>query len=405
MLFLAGIFLSTFSRVTLAVQTQNDLFPVSIIHLNDFHARFEETDWSSSTCIDPNECIGGYGRVVTIVKHLLKERNNTNPIYLNAGDNFQGTLWYNIGRWDVTQYFLNLLPADAMTLGNHEFDHGIDGLTPFLEKIKAPIVVANIDDNKEPTMQGKYKKSVIINKYGRKIGIIGVILKTTYQLANTGKLKFLDESESVKAEAERLKSKHGVDIIIVLSHCGLETDRLIAKTAGPLIDVIVGGHSHTFLYSGQSPLGPDTPKDKYPVEIIQDNGHKVLIVQASCYTKYVGDITVYFDRAGEVVSYEGKPIFLAHHIIQDPEIVNELESWKEAIDIIGNRQVGQTRVTLSRDSCTYEECNLGSFITDALTYSYVKSTPYDSPYWTTAAISLLNVGSIRTALNKGSEYI
>lgn len=136
------------------------------------------------------------------------------------------------------------------------------------------------------------------------------------QLANTGKLKFLDESESVRAEAERLKSKHGVDIIIVLSHCGLETDRLIAKTAGPLIDVIVGGHSHTFLYSGQNPLGPDTPKDKYPVEIIQDNGHKVLIVQASCYTKYVGDITVYFDRAGEVVRYEGKPIFLAHHIIQ-----------------------------------------------------------------------------------------
>lgn len=77
-------------------------------------SRFEETDWASSTCIDPNECVGGYGRVVTIVKHLLKERNNTNPIYLNAGDNFQGTLWYNIGRWDVTQYFLNLLPADAM---------------------------------------------------------------------------------------------------------------------------------------------------------------------------------------------------------------------------------------------------------------------------------------------------
>lgn len=71
-------------------------------------------------------------------------------------------------------------------MGNHEFDHGIDGLIPFLEKIKAPIVVANIDDNKEPTMQGKYKKSVIINKYGRKIGIIGVILKTTY----VSKMKF-----------------------------------------------------------------------------------------------------------------------------------------------------------------------------------------------------------------------
>ncbi|XP_037916090.1 apyrase-like [Hermetia illucens] len=402
MMFLAGLFLLALSGAPLVVRAQEDLFPVSIIHMNDFHARFEGTDWSSSPCSNEDECIGGYARVITVVKQLFEDLKESNPIYLNAGDNFQGTIWYNIGRWNVTQYFLNLVPADAITLGNHEFDHGVEGVVPFLETIKSPMIVANIDDSEEPTMQGKYNKSVIIDKYGRKIGVIGVILQTTYQIANTGKLKFLDESETVRAEAERLKNEHGVDIIIVLSHCGLEVDRIIAKNAGPLIDVIVGGHSHTFLYTGENPPGPDTPRDDYPVEVIQDDGHKVLIVQASCYTKYLGNITVYFDKAGEVVRYEGEPIFLAHGIPEDPDIVNELAPWKVDIDAIGKREVGKTRVTLSKSDCNYEECNLGSFINDAYTYSYIKSTPYDHPYWTTAAISVCNVGGIRTTLNKGA---
>lgn len=93
--------------------------------------RFDEINSQSSDCnADVEECIGGYARVVTTVKKLLVEREN--PIYLNAADNFQGTLWYNIGRWNVTNEFLNMLPADAQTLGNHDFDHGVEGVVPFL---------------------------------------------------------------------------------------------------------------------------------------------------------------------------------------------------------------------------------------------------------------------------------
>lgn len=115
---------------------------------------------------------------------------------MNAGDNFQGTLWYNVFRWNVTQYFLNLLPVDAMvkneiligfvvnfillqTLGNHEFDNKIAGVVPFLEHITSPIVVTNIDDSLEPDIQGKYNKSTIVIRDGRKIGIVGVMLSTT----------------------------------------------------------------------------------------------------------------------------------------------------------------------------------------------------------------------------------
>jgi 2',3'-cyclic-nucleotide 2'-phosphodiesterase (5'-nucleotidase family) len=96
----------------IAPSVGQELFPLSIIHLNDIHARFDETNIYSNTCKKGDVCIGGYARVVTKVKELLERRPN--PIYLNAGDNFQGTLWYNIHRWNVTSEMLNLLPADAM---------------------------------------------------------------------------------------------------------------------------------------------------------------------------------------------------------------------------------------------------------------------------------------------------
>lgn len=96
------------------IAKSQELFPVSIIHLNDMHARFDESNIMSNTCKKTDICIGGYARVVTKVKELLVTKASKNPIYLNAADNFQGTLWYNLFKWNVTSHFLNLLPADAM---------------------------------------------------------------------------------------------------------------------------------------------------------------------------------------------------------------------------------------------------------------------------------------------------
>uniref|UniRef100_U5EW72 Apyrase n=1 Tax=Corethrella appendiculata TaxID=1370023 RepID=U5EW72_9DIPT len=376
-------------------------FPLSIIHLNDFHARYEETNLLSSKCKNDvgEECIGGYARVVTAVKKLLKDKKDKNPIYLNAGDNFQGTFWYTLLKWNVTSYFLNLLSADAMTLGNHEFDHGIEGVVPFLETIKSPIVVANIDDRFEPTFQNKYLKSTVIEKGGRKIGIVGVIHQKTNELSMTEKLLFLDEVQSVKEEADKLKNS-GVDIVIVLSHCGLEVDRKIGKNAGENIDIIVGGHSHTFLFNGSNIPGPDIPADLYPVVVKQNSGHIVLIVQASAYTKYLGDITVYFNGKNEIIDWIGNPIYLDSSIPNDPDILRELEPWRDEIDKIGNRIVGKTKVLLSND-CRLDECNLGTFVTDAFLDYYIDKRD-NSNEWTYASISITNAGGIRTGLEIGN---
>lgn len=168
-------------------------------------------------------------------------------------------------------------------------------------------------------------------------------------------------------EAERLTAE-GVKIIIVLSHCGLDPDREIAKFGGP-IDIIVGGHSHSFLWSGDDPPGPDSVVDNYPVVEKQDNGRDVLIVQASAYTKYLGDIVLYFDEDGIIQDYEGAPIFLGTDVSQDPAILEELEPWKAAVASVQDRVIGNSKFDYSSTRCYTKECGMGSLTADANAYA------------------------------------
>uniref|UniRef100_A0A4Y0BPY2 Apyrase n=1 Tax=Anopheles funestus TaxID=62324 RepID=A0A4Y0BPY2_ANOFN len=386
--------------LTTANTTTDYLFPLSIVHINDIHAHWEEIDTASLTC-DPkrdnaaDQCLGGYARTVTIVKQLLQKRPN--PIYLNIGDNFQGTLWYNIHRWNATAFFLNLLPADAVTVGNHDFDDGIAGVVPFLEALKSPVVLVNVDNSNEPAFS-KFRPSMVLERAGRKIGLIGVILRTTYNMADTGALVFEDEAETVRKEADRLAAE-GVDIVIVLSHCGLDVDHIIAANAGPNVDIIVGGHSHSFLYTGQNDKIPMTPASEYPTVITQSDGHRVLIVQASAYTKLVGDIVLYFDEQGIIQYWEGNPIYLSNEIVPDAQVMEAIVPWKVAIDAVGERTIGSTAVDLLKPPCNFGECIMGNLIADSMVQAFV---PMAEPgHWTYASIAAIAVGRIRQSLTPG----
>uniref|UniRef100_A0A182K4G0 Apyrase n=1 Tax=Anopheles christyi TaxID=43041 RepID=A0A182K4G0_9DIPT len=377
------------------------LYPLTIIHLNDFHARFEETNTVSTRC-KPDEgerCIGGYGRVVARVKSLQQEYADRNPIYLNAGDSFQGTIWYTLLRWNVTAYFLNMLPADAMTLGNHEFDHGVEGLVPFLEAINSPMLVANIDDREEPTLQGKYQRSVVLVRGGRKIGIIGVIHHATETLSMTDRVRFLDEVECINQEADALKQL-GVNIIVVLSHCGFTIDQQIAHEC-PDVDVVVGGHSHTLLHTGNVTDWPDMPAASYPVVVEQNSGRRVLIVQAGSFTKYIGHLVVYFDENGEAIRWEGNTDYLNETFPKDAQIERELVPWRTQVDALAVRPVGTSKVFLSKPACRTGECNFGSFVADAFVDYYVGRGEGELE-WTYAAIGITNDGGLRTSLAPGT---
>ncbi|KAL3266931.1 hypothetical protein HHI36_011081 [Cryptolaemus montrouzieri] len=397
---LALIFVTSVTSICAlpSFETDTDTFELSVVHLNDFHARYEQTNKASGKCKDNTTCIAGLGRIKTEIDEILKEKPDS--LVLNAGDNFQGTIYYNIFKYNITARFLNTIPFDAIVLGNHEFDDGIDGVTPFMKMLNAPIILSNVNDTLEPRFQGLYRKSVVVERNGRKIGLIGVIIKSCNEISNTEDLIFLDESESVNREAERLVREEGVFTNIVVSHSGYGVEKLIAQYATNKIGLIVGGHSHSFLYTGDNPPGPDTPAGPYPTVIKSDEGRTVLVTQASAYTKYLGNITVFYDEEGYVKGWSGAPIFMENKIVQDPVYLADLKPYSEEVNIRGDSIIGSSLVRLERDDCRMGECLLGNFVTDAMVYEYIEKSP--TKYWTKAAISLMNTGSLRTTIEKGN---
>ncbi|KAL5285647.1 hypothetical protein ACFFRR_007377 [Megaselia abdita] len=265
----------------------------TILHNNDLHARFDEISASLGACTDAlknsSSCFGGFARAAHVIRDARKEAAaNGKPVfYFFAGDIFTGTEWFTIFRMEICTTFLNILSPDVWTIGNHEFDDGgVDGLAKFVKSIRAPAVIANADFKKDIGT----KKSVILNAKNQKVGIIGAITSDIKQICDfTGDSIFEDEIKSINMEAEALQ-KQGVEIIIALTHCGYEVDKKIAEKC-PLVDLVIGSHSHSFLNSGRmDPIHPESKaiEGPYPTMIEQPGGKKVPVVQAYAYSKYIG---------------------------------------------------------------------------------------------------------------------
>lgn len=342
------------------------LYKLDIIHYNDFHARFEETSVDTPTCrYNNNSCLGGFPRLYYEIHTLLQEKPDS--IVLNAGDSFQGTYWYTLLKWNVTQEFMNLIPHDAHAIGNHEFDDGPSGLAPYLAALKAPVLAANMDTSKELSLEGLYRPHIVITRKGRKIGIIGLATPETKILSSSGNVIFTDPVAAAKREAKALYEK-GVDIIVLLSHCGLEVDKKIAREAGENIDIIVGGHSHSLLWNGRAPSGEEV-SGPYPVfiETTKDKKHQVLIVQASAFTKYMGNLSVYFDYKGDFCKWEGGPLYLDRSIPEDMDIKKKLAPYAKLVHEAENVPVGETIRSMKIDDCVFGECAIGDMLVDAFT--------------------------------------
>ncbi|XP_049699209.2 apyrase [Helicoverpa armigera] len=371
------------------------LYKLDIIHYNDFHARFEETSVDTPTCrYNNNSCIGGFPRLYQEIHTLLEEKPDS--IVLNAGDSFQGTYWYTLLKWNVTQEFMNLIPHDAHAIGNHEFDDGPEGLAPYLSALKAPVLAANMDTTEEPVLQGLYKPHHIVERKGRKIGLIGLITPDTAKLSSPGKVKFTDPKAAAKREAKILYEK-GVDIIILLSHCGLEIDKEIAKDFAEHIDIIVGGHTHSLLWNGDAPSG-EPVAGPYPVfiESTENKKHQVLIVQASAFTKYMGNLTVYFDFRGDYVKWEGNPLFLDRSIPEDQTIKEKLAPYAKMVHEAENVPVGSTENTMRFDDCVFGECTIGDMLVDAQ-LEFAKKTASSNHQ----LVSFIQRGNIKSSIMQG----
>ncbi|CAK9817344.1 Protein 5NUC [Anthophora quadrimaculata] len=377
---------------------------VRILHNNDMHSRFEQTSKLSTVCAkkeaEAGECYGGFARIATLIRQARK--SSIPCLFLNAGDTYQGSTWFTVYKWKVVSKFLNLLAPNVTSLGNHEFDDGVDGLVPFIQNAMFPIVTSNLDLSKEPKLAAtKLQNSTVLTVNGVKIGVIGYLTPETKILSKSENVIFLDEVESIRREAKILK-KQGVNILIALGHSGFKVDKKIAKEVED-IDIVIGGHTNTFLYNGEQP-NVEVPEGLYPTIVRQKSGRKTYVVQAYAYTKYLGNLTVTFDKDGEVTRIAGNPILVNSSIEQAEDILMELKEMREAIDNISSVVVGSTRVLLEGDSkvCRRRECNLGNLITDAMIDHNVREYAGRTG-WTDTAIAFFNGGSIRTSITRAND--
>ncbi|CAD6243389.1 GSCOCG00013054001-RA-CDS [Cotesia congregata] len=378
-----------------------------IVHTNDMHSsRFEETSALSTRCMpkdrESGHCYGGFARLATLVR---KAKNSSTPtLFLNAGDTYQGSVYYTVHKWKIVAKFLNLLMPDAISLGNHEFDDGPEGLVPFVNAAEFPIVTSNIDLTEEPELAAAtnlINNSTILEVDGKRVGIIGYLTPETKVISSPGKVVFLDEVQSIRREVEKLRAKN-VTIIIALGHSGFDIDKKIAAEVDG-VDLVIGGHTNTFLYTGRKP-DLEAPEGLYPTEVIQKNGRKVYVVQAYAYTKYLGNLSVTFDADGEVTNIIGNPILVTNDIEQASDIIQELELWKKETENFTRMEVGFSKVLLDGNdkNCRRGECNLGNVVVDAMV-EYNAREYAGLEGWTDAAVAIHNSGSVRTSINKSPD--
>ncbi len=252
-----------------------------ILHVNDTHSHEEPLRDGGTQ--------GGMGGVIERAAYVDSVRTavgKKDVLLLHAGDFSQGTSYFTELGGDIEIDLINAMKYDVVTLGNHEFDNGIDELARRLGNLKCPVVCANYDFSE--LVLGKYVKPyAIVRKGGMKIGVIGLLTDVTrvVQKSIADKMKRFDDIEVANKWADYLKNEEHCDMVIALTHIGFDSvgmndPVLVAGTRN--IDLVVGGHSHTFLTDAEYRNNLD--------------GRPVPIVQDGCWGLFVGQVDVYRNK-------------------------------------------------------------------------------------------------------------
>ncbi|CTQ60620.1 bifunctional metallophosphatase/5'-nucleotidase [Roseibium album] len=369
-------------------------YSLSILHLNDLHSRIESINKYDSTCDAEDEaegkCFGGIARIKT----KLDERRNAleadgrNVIILDAGDQFQGSLFYTTYKGDAAVEFLNEMNIDAMAVGNHEFDDGPEGLANFIGKATFPIISGNIEVSAEPLLKGKVPGIVILERGGEKIGIVSALAEDTVDTSSPGDgVRFIQAEDYLKGAVEGLEAA-GINKIIAVTHMGLPRDMEIAA-AVPGIDVIVGGHSHTLLSNTQE--GASGP---YPVLVTNPEGKEVPIVQAYAYGKFLGELDVTWDDDGNLLKAEGEPILLDASVTPDEGFAGRVAELAAPIEELKGKVIGSSEDVIDGDrgSCRAGECQMGNLVAGPL---------LDQVMDQGVQIAIQNGGGLRASIDGG----
>ncbi|MGB3406123.1 MAG: bifunctional metallophosphatase/5'-nucleotidase [Jannaschia sp.] len=377
-------FLTAGAMIALTTGMANADFSLTVLHTNDFHARFEPVSAFDGPCSAEDnaagECFGGTARLVNAINDAKARTNNY--ILVDGGDQFQGTLFYTFYKGQMAAEMMNMLGYDGMTVGNHEFDDGPEVLAQFMDTIEFPILMSNADVSAEPLLAGKLAKSTVIERGGERIGLIGLTPEDTDELASPGpNVTFSDPVAAVQGEVDALTAD-GVNKIIVLSHSGYRTDIRVAEgTTG--VDVIVGGHTNTLLGDMEGAEGA------YPTMV-----GSTAIVQAYAYGKYLGELNVTFDDDGNVTEASGAPILVDGSVPEDEATVARIAELAVPLDEIRNEVIGAADGAIEGDRsvCRAMECQMGNLVADAM---------LDRVADQGVTIAIANSGGLRASIDSG----
>lgn len=221
---------------------------VTLLHTNDTHSHIEPFDASSG----PLAGRGGMARRGALVKQLRRQLPNV--LLLDAGDVFQGTPYFNQFKGRLDYKLMSLVGYDAVTLGNHDFDNGVESLVEAMEEARFPFVNCNLDARQAPALAKRLSPWIVKDLPGIRVGITGVCVAFEGLVApkNHAGVVWHDPLVCLPPVVKHLREVERVDMVVVLSHLGhdapdaiLDDQKLAARVMG--IDAIIGGHSHTFL--------------------------------------------------------------------------------------------------------------------------------------------------------------
>ena len=389
---------SAFSRSLLAVSIASasalsgsvlaDEFQITIMHTNDTHSHHEAQGRSGD---------GGAARQAAVVNDIRAEAENS--LLLDAGDRFTGTLFHKYYAGEDNIEVMNALGYDAMALGNHEFDNGLEVLERFVSGVNFPVLSANTDFGTLETLASAVPGSTVLEVGGEKVGVIGLVTAETPEIT----INFSNKDEitwsanyatAVNRETAKLKAD-GINKIILVTHIGLGLDKEVAANTTD-IDVIVGGHSHTVI-SSIFKEGGDT---EYPLQVENADGDPVYIVQAGDRDRYLGRLDLEFDGEGLVTDVGGDLILLGKHITPDPAVQAMVEKLAKPVDELRNTVVALEDGTavvsnqlMSNKSCREGECLIGDLLTDAMRDE------------TGSDFAITNGGGIRADIDEGEVTV
>jgi 5'-nucleotidase/UDP-sugar diphosphatase len=362
-----------------ALRPSGRRFPLTVLHTNDVHTHYEPFQpWN-----EPVQ--GGVARVRSAIDEIRGQEKNV--LLLDAGDQFQGTLYFHVGGAQVVSDVMNALEYDAMCIGNHEFDAGPAGLSELIYEADFPALSANIDSSGDPALAGRIAPYEVFSFGNEQIAVFGLTTEQASEISRSGPdVRFCDPVTTAQALVNELEVI-GINKVIALTHLGYAQDLLLAAAVSG-IDVIVGGHSHTLLGEMEGAAGP------YPHTVLSASGEPVVVVTAHEWGRLVGRVDVVFDERGVVMRAVGAPIFIGESIQEDSEVVELLSGYASAIDELKAEVVGETSVPLDgeRDRVRTQETNLGNLICDAMLW---RTKPLG------AQISIQNGGGIRASVPPG----